>query len=137
MAAGMMILPLCWTYCQVSPLLRWHLCITKRQILLLSSVLVVCFKWLSKRNSLTTHLGMVICTYYLARVYSKLTQGHFLQTFMSFRKCHFTMYVLTNPLDGTVFALAFFESWESTNWHPVSNTHFTCFTWFSLFLSCK
>ena len=32
---------------------------------------------------------MVICTYYLARVYSKLTLGHFLQTFTSLRKCHF------------------------------------------------
>ena len=48
----------------------------------------VCFKWSSKRNSLTTHFGMVICIHYLARVYSKLTQGHFLQTFTSFRKCH-------------------------------------------------
>ena len=58
------------------------------------------FKWPSKRNSLTTYLGMVICTWdeyihlrfaptYLARVYSKLTLGHFLQTFTSFRKCHF------------------------------------------------
>ena len=39
------------------------------------------------------HLGMVICTHYLAQGdYSKLTQqGHFLQTFTStsFRKCHF------------------------------------------------
>ena len=25
-------------------------------------------------------------------------------------------------LDSTVFALAFFELWERTNWHPVSNT---------------
>ena len=32
---------------------------------------------------------MVICTHYLARVYSKLTLGHFLQTFTSLRKCHF------------------------------------------------
>ena len=38
----------------------------------------VCFKrWSSKRNSLTTYLGMVICTHYLARVYSKLTQATF------------------------------------------------------------
>ena len=88
--------------------------------------LFVCFKWSSKRNSLTTHLGMVICTHYLARVYSNLTQGHFLQLFMSFRKCYFKdlLYVCLDKsfLDCTVFALAFFELWERTNWHPVSNT---------------
>ena len=84
----------------------------------------VCFKWSSKRNSLTTHLGMVICTHYLTRVYSKLAQGHFLQTFTSFRKCHFKDHVWLDKsfLDGTVFALAFFELWERTNWHPVSNS---------------
>ena len=86
--------------------------------------LFVCFKWSSKRNSLTTHLGMVICTHYLTRVYSKLTQGHFLKTFTSFRKCHFKDHVCLDKsfLDSTVFALAFFELWERTNWHPVSNT---------------
>ena len=85
---------------------------------------VLCFKWSSKRNSLTTHLGMGICTHYLAQVYSKLAQGHFLQTFMSFRKCHFKDHVYLDKsfLDGTVFALAFFELWGRTNWHPVSNT---------------
>ena len=90
------------------------------------TVFVVCFKWSSKRNSLTTHFGMVICTHYLTRVYSKLTQGHFLHTFTSFRKCHFKDHVHVwldkSFLDGTVFALAFFELWERTNWHPVSNT---------------
>ena len=57
--------------------------------------LFVCFKnkWSSKRNSLPIHLGMVICTHYFARVYSKLTQGHFLLTFTSFRKCHFKDHV--------------------------------------------
>ena len=85
--------------------------------------LFVSFKWSSKRNSLTTHLGMVICTHYLAGS-SKLTQGHFLQTLTSFRKCHFKDHVCLDKsfLDGTVFALAFFELWERTNWHPVSNT---------------
>ena len=60
---------------------------------------------------------MVICTHNLAQVYSKLTQDHFLQTFTSFRKCHFKDHVCLDKffLDGTVFALAFFESWERTN----------------------
>ena len=59
----------------------------------------------------------------LARVYSKLTQGHFLQTFELYvvqkNVILKTMYVLTNPF-WTV--LAFFELWdrERTNWHPVS-----------------
>ena len=35
--------------------------------------LFVCFKWSSKRNLLTTHFGMVICTHY-----SRLTQSHYL-----------------------------------------------------------
>ena len=83
--------------------------------------LFVCFKWSSKRNSLTTHLGMVICRHYLARVYRKLAQCHFLQTFTSFRKCHFKDHVCLDKsiLDGTVFALAFFELWERTNCHPI------------------
>ena len=48
-------------------------------------------------------LGMVICTHYLARVYSKPTQDHFLQTFTSFRKCHFKDLVRLDKsfLDGT------------------------------------
>ena len=64
---------------------------------------------------------MVICTHYLARVYRKPTLGHFLQTFKSFRKCHFwrPCICLKSFLDGTVFAVAFFELWEWT-WHPVS-----------------
>ena len=89
----------------------------------------VCFKWPYKRNSLTTHFGhddlhlSQICTHYLARVYSKLTLGHFLQTFTSFRKWYFRRPCiwLKSFLDGTVFALAFFELWEWT-WHPVSHT---------------
>ena len=60
--------------------------------------LYLCFKWSSKRNSLTTHLGMVICMHYLARVYSKLTQAHFLQTLHRSENVILkTMYVLTNP----------------------------------------
>ena len=52
---------------------------------------------------------MVIYTHYLARVYSKLTQGHILQTFTSFRKCRFKDHVclVKSFLDGTVFELAF------------------------------
>ena len=52
---------------------------------------------------------MVICTHYLARVYRKPTLGHFLQTFKSFRKCHFwrPCICLKSFLDGTVFAVAF------------------------------
>ena len=45
------------------------------------------------------------------QVYSKLTQGHFLQTFTSFRKCHFEDHVCLDKsfLGSTAFALAFFE----------------------------
>ena len=46
------------------------------------TMLFVCFfKWSSKRNSLTIHLGIENWTLDIARVNSKLTQGHFLQTF--------------------------------------------------------
>ena len=59
---------------------------------------------------------MVICMHYLGRVYSKLTmltQGHFLQIFTLFRKCHSNDYTSLDKsfLDGTVFALAFL-GWE-------------------------
>ena len=51
---------------------------------------------------------MVIFTHYLAQVYSKLAQGHFLKIFTSFRKCHFKDHVRLDKsfLDVTVFALA-------------------------------
>ena len=71
-----------------------------------------------KKSSLTTHLGMVICTHYLARVCNKLTQGLFLQTFTSLKKCHFKDHVcvLKNAiLDGTLFALAFCGFRERVN----------------------
>ena len=77
------------------------------------TTLFVYFKWTSIRNSLTTHLSMVICMHYLAQVYSKLTQGHFLQTFTLFRKCHFKDYTSLDKsfLEGAVFDLAFL-GWE-------------------------
>ena len=83
--------------------------------------LFVCYKWSSRRNLLTAYLGMVICMHYLARVNRKLTQGHFLQTFRLFRKCHFKDhgYVFTNPWRYSICSLLF-ELWERTNWHPVS-----------------
>ena len=85
----------------------------------------------AKRNSLTT---MTTIGHGDLRVYSKLTQGHFLQSFTCLRRSEnvilrpcMSWYVLTNPfLDGTVFALAFSELWERTNWHPVSNTQRHC-----------
>ena len=107
----------------------WGVCVC---VCFLLFCLFVCFKWSFKTNSLTTHLGMVICTHYLAWVYSKMTQGYFLQTFTSLRKCHYKDNVCFDKsfLDGTVFALAFFELWERTDWHPVSSTQrltFVCF----------
>ena len=57
--------------------------------------LFVCMKWSSKRNTLTTHLSMVI-SHYLARVYCKLIQGLFLINFYVVQKMSFlkTMHIL-------------------------------------------
>ena len=61
----------------------------------------------------------------LSLLQAELTKCYFLQTFTSFRKCHFKDYasLVKSFLDGAVFALAFFGMGERTNRHPVSNTH--------------
>ena len=91
-----------WLTLTIIVVLKWDTCsfrtvphfdVLHHIIYICHNFCLVCFKRSSKKNSLTTHLGMVICTHHLAQIYSKLTQGHFLQTSMSFRKCHFKDHV--------------------------------------------
>ena len=82
----------------------------------------VCFKWFTKKNSLTTPLGMVI---YITTLPGSTASWHKATFYKpSFRKFHFKDHACLwqSFLDCTEFALAFFELWERTNWHPVSNS---------------